>query len=118
MFSCAVVGIVVRMKDGTCQIVVEKKKKETVGEQLLTPSKIVPSELKPFEGDTLYFSTTHDIPLRMFPLQSERETCVAVKEKAGKCEMFEGRELLIHFRVIVMDIIRNLENWEVSTNYY
>ena len=122
-FSCTVVGIVVRMKDDMCQIVVGKRKKEIVGEQLLPPSKIVPSELKPFKGDIQLFTTTHDIHLRMFPLQSDKDICVLASGKAGNCEMFEGRELWTHFRIMVMDITvmditRPRDNLEVSENLY
>ena len=119
-FSCAAVGIVVRMKEGTCQIIVEKKKKETVGEQLLPPSKIVPSELKPFNGDTLSFTTTHDIPPRMFPLQSDKDECLLLQAKIDKWETPEEKAFLIHFRMILNGITRqiNSSKWEVSENLY
>ena len=117
-FSCAVTSIIVRMLNGVCQIVVEKKKKESVGEHLLPMCKIVLSELKRFEGRVLSFIGAQNIIERMLPLDSDKEVLQILVHDPEKAEMFEGSQALAHFRNQLLQITNVNAHWEVSMKRY
>ena len=117
-FSCAVTGIIVRMQNDVCQIVVEKRKRDIVGEQLLPLCKIVFSELKLFEGSICSFAIAQKIPERLFPLDSDREVSHILTNDPEKARNFEGSQVLAHFRNQLRCITNVDDDLEVSTSDY
>ena len=113
-FSCAVTGIIVRTQNDVCQIVVEKKKKEIVGEQLLPLCNIVYSKLKPFTGNVCSFDDDHKIPERLLPLDSDKEVNEILSNDPDKAKTFEGTQALTHLRLLLKTITDLDNNVDVS----
>ena len=104
------------MLNGVCQIAVEKKKKETVGEHLLPVCKIVFSKLKRFEGRVSSFVDDQNIVGRLFPLDSDKEALQAINNDIEKIKSFEGSQVLALLRHQLLQITDLDEKWQVSVN--
>ena len=111
-FSCAVTGIAIRMQNDVCQIIVEKKKKEIVGEQLLPLCKIVFSKLKVFEGKVSVISQR--MPERLLPLDSDKEVNKAIGSDPEKAKNLVGAQASTHLRILMTHITDLDDDLEVS----
>ena len=117
-FASAVAGIVVRIQGGACQVVTGKKKGEIVGEQHLPLCKIVLSELTTYEESVRSFGVAQNIPLLLFPSDSDQEIFDTLDNEPDKTKLFEGAQALAHFRFVLKDLAMLDDDLEVSIQFY
>ena len=115
LFSCALDSITVPKQEGASQIVVKKKRRSIVGEQILPLCKIVFSHLVEVEGAcfpiSLLVSLTTDTQDLVHPLASDVKLLEEIVGKLPKVAQYVGEEACVHFRHILLCL--NTQEWEV-----